>query len=252
VSIQSQIEALETLATIDAELALLEAALQAETGDLGEKRAQLSELDAKLGAAQNAIAGMENTRNSLITEARQMSLQMDRSRDKLNRCRSEREVNAAQREVEELRKLYRDREIEIQKLGDLIEQARQDVDGTLRQKTELSTELGDSAVEVQGRLAELQAEAAEKQGRRMLASKAVPPALFRKYEMIRLRKGSGLCYTTTGTCSSCHISLSPMAFQILRRGLAFDQCPSCNRILYFRAEPLPSDLQPQLEGNAAG
>lgn len=250
-SIQSQIEALETLATIDAELAALESALEAETGDLGGKRAQLSELEAKLEAAQVAINGMEHTRNVLITEARQMSLQMDRSRDKLNRCRSEREVNAAQREVEELRKLYRDRENEIQKLGDLLEQARQDLDGTFQQKEELSAALGSNAGEVQGRLSELQAEAAQRHARRLEAAKAVPQALFRKYEMIRKRKGSGLCYTTTGTCSACHIALSPMAFQILRRGLAFDQCPSCNRILYFRAEALPDDAASEASRGAS-
>ena len=32
-----------------------------------------------------------------------------------------------------------------------------------------------------------------------------------------------------------------MMFQKLRRGEDFDQCPSCQRILYFRPEPLPED-----------
>jgi hypothetical protein len=32
-----------------------------------------------------------------------------------------------------------------------------------------------------------------------------------------------------------------MMFQKLRRGEDFDQCPSCQRILYFRQEPLPED-----------
>ena len=42
-------------------------------------------------------------------------------------------------------------------------------------------------------------------------------------------------------CSACHIAISPMMFQKLRRGEDFDQCPSCQRILYFRPEPLPED-----------
>lgn len=241
-SIQSQIEALEQLAEIDAELLSLEGELTAERGDLGGKRAQLNELESKLAATEASVGEMERVRNDLVTEARQMSVQMERSRDKLNRCRTEREVNAAQREVEELRKLFKDRENEIGKLADLIEQARVEVEGTTQQRDALAGELGASAGEVETRLSQLEAGAAEKRARREEAAKAVPVVMFRKYEMIRKRRGSALAYTTSGTCSACNMALAPMMFQVLRRGQSFDQCPSCNRILYFRPEaPAGSD-----------
>ena len=69
---------------------------------------------------------MERTRNDLSGELRQMSRQIERSREKLSRCRTEREANAAQRELEELRKLYRDREQDIERLEALIGQAREE------------------------------------------------------------------------------------------------------------------------------
>jgi hypothetical protein len=59
---------------------------------------------------------MDKTRGELIQDVRNMSQQLEHSREKLSRSRTERESNAAQRELEELRKLVRDREDEIGKL----------------------------------------------------------------------------------------------------------------------------------------
>jgi predicted nucleic acid-binding Zn-ribbon protein len=83
--------------------------------------------------------------------------------------------------------------------------------------------------------------AAEKTKERDALVKRVEPALYRRYEMIRKRKGTALAFTTTGTCSACHMQLQPMLFQKLLRGTEFSQCPSCNRILYFRP-PSPAEI----------
>lgn len=248
-SIQAQIEALETLSEIDVELSRLESELEQERAALGTKRVQLHALDGKLQLIRGSIGEMERVRNELVGEARQMSVQMDRSREKLGRSRTEREVNAAQREVEELRKLFRDREVEGQKLVALIDQAHQDEEKTVGERDAIAAELGESAGAVETRLAQLEKQSAEQRQRREEAAKQVPVALYRRYEMIRQRRGTGIAHTSLGTCSECHISLAPMMFQVLRRQESFDQCPSCNRIIYFKnttladAEESSSDEQ---------
>ena len=121
-NMQVQIEALERLSVLDAELTLLHEELARERQALHDKKKYLEELDQKLGRARGSISEMERLRGDLIQETRQMSVQIEKSREKLSRCRTEREANAAQHEVEELRKLYRDREIEIDKLGVLVDQ----------------------------------------------------------------------------------------------------------------------------------
>jgi len=87
----------------------------------------LASLEERLGRSQKNSADMDKMRGDLMGEVRQMSIQVERSREKLSRCRTEREANAAQREIEELRKLYRDREIEVEKLDGFLEQARTDM-----------------------------------------------------------------------------------------------------------------------------
>jgi predicted nucleic acid-binding Zn-ribbon protein len=241
VKLQAQIDALENLAKLDASLTKLEAELLREGEVLSDKKDQLKRLEDRFEITRATVGDMDRTRGELMQDARQMSLQMDRSREKLARSRSEREVNAVQREIEELRKLYRDREQEIDKINGLADRARQEMDGANSERTVLLGDLGANETERASRLGSLEtAVAAEREQRKELV-KAVPPVLYRRYEMVRKRRGSAVAYTYGGTCSACHIAISPMMFQKLRRGEEFDQCPSCQRILYFRVDPLPED-----------
>jgi predicted nucleic acid-binding Zn-ribbon protein len=166
-----------------------------------------------------------------------MSQQMERSREKLSRCRTERELNATQREIEELRKLYRDREIEVEKLDGFLEQARADMVQVTAERDALLAELAAVEADTVGRLAQGEAVVAEKEAIRKELVANVPPVLYRRYELIRGRRGTAISSTTDGTCSACHMRLPPMLFQELTRENKFEQCPSCNRILYYRPAP---------------
>lgn len=238
---QAQIDALERLAVIDAELGTLHEELARERQALQSKKQHLEELDSKLARAQESISQMDRLRGELIQEMRQMSVQLEKSREKLSRCRTEREANAAQREVEELRKLFRDREIEIDKLGTLVEQARGELESTEAERNQLTSELGESEGAVTSRLNEVERELASGQDKRKEIVAAVQPVLYRRYELVRKRRGTAIAFTQDGTCSACHMRLPPQLFQQLMRGTDFGQCPSCNRILYFRAELPPEE-----------
>jgi len=241
VKLQAQIEALESLAKLDAALTKLEVELVREGEVLSDKKEQLRRLEERFEITRATVGDMDRTRGELMQDARQMSVQMERSREKLSRSRSEREVNAVQREIEELRKLYRDREQEIEKINGLAERARQEMDGANAERNALLGEMGANASERASRLGTLEASVATEREQRKELVKAVPPVLYRRYEMVRKRRGSAVAYTYGGTCSACHIAISPMMFQKLRRGEELDQCPSCQRILYFRIDPLPED-----------
>jgi predicted nucleic acid-binding Zn-ribbon protein len=244
VTIQSEIAALESLAEIDAALSVIEQEIQQEREALSQKKVQLSQLETKLAKSKTSVDEMERTRGELVQDARQISLQMDRSREKSGRARTERESNAAQRENEELRKLYRDREVEIQKLTSLLDQARQDMDASGSEREQVMGAIGSTEGETVSKLAQLEQQAAEKRDSRAPFTKALPAAMYRRYEMIRQRLGSAVSHTVDGTCVVCHITLPPMTFQKMRRGGELDQCPSCRRIIYFRASSEAAGSEP--------
>jgi predicted nucleic acid-binding Zn-ribbon protein len=197
---------------------------------------------------------MDRMRGDLVQEVRQMSVQIEKSREKLSRCRTEREANAAQRELEELRKLLRDREHEIEKLTTLSEQARADIDVATGQRNELSGELGESEGEVTTRLSDVEMRAqAQRAAREQAVARLtkLDAALGRRYELVRKRRGTAVAYTQDGSCSACHVRMPPQEFQKLMRREKFGQCPSCHRIIYFRDEDQEAATDEQSAGSSA-
>ncbi len=231
-----QIRALEELAAMDAEVKSLEEKLAEERGVLSSLKENLKKLDDKLGADRATVAAADKQRNELQTDIRTMMQQIEHSRDKLNRSRTEREQQAAQRELEELRKLVRDREEEVQRLEGDTASVRVAVDQTEGERKKVADELAAKEGDIQASVQKLEADkssALTGGGGRDAIVKRLPPQLYRRYEMIRGRRGNALAQTTDGTCKACNMSLPPQLFHKLRREPILEQCPSCNRLIYF-------------------
>jgi hypothetical protein len=237
-SVTDQIRALEDLAVIDAELKTLGDDIQQERSALDAQKKKLSALEDKLKNDRGTLAAIDKLRNEYMTEVRTMMQQLEHSREKMNRARNEREANAAQRELEELRKLVRDREDEIGRLTTDAEASRQQIDAAEGEAKKVSDELSATAGGIQTKLDGVEKQKAEREVARAEAVKKIPPQLFRRYDMIRQKRGTGIAQTTTGTCKACNMQLPPQLFHRLRREPVLEQCPSCNRIIYYVPPPL--------------
>lgn len=239
-SIREQIAALEELSAIDVELRRIEEQLEKQQSGLSGMQSEVKGLESRIATDRETVTAMEKTRADLYTEVRQMSAQIERSREKLGRARNERESNAAQREVEELRKLHRDREEELERLGSASEQAKAAIDDADKKRLALISELTGSADGIATSLSELTSSKARYSAERAKAVAKLPVVIYRRYESIRTRRPVAIARTTDGTCQGCHLSVPPMMFQKMRRGAEFEQCPNCRRILYYIPPEAPS------------
>jgi predicted nucleic acid-binding Zn-ribbon protein len=230
-----QIRALEELAAMDAEVKALEEKLAEERGVLDTLTENLRKLDGKLQVDRATVGGADKQRNELTQDIRTMTQQLEHSREKLNRSRTERETQAAQRELEELRKLIRDREDEIQRIDGDTASVRVQLQSTEEEHKKLSDELAAKQGDIQAKVSQLETDRQSKGGGRDTIVKRIPPVLYRRYEMIRGRRGTAIAQTTDGTCNKCNMALPPQLFHKLRREPLIEQCPSCNRIIYFAA-----------------
>jgi predicted nucleic acid-binding Zn-ribbon protein len=232
-NVTDQIRALEELAAMDAEVKALEEQLAEERGVLGSLKESLKKLDDKLQADRTTVGAADKQRHELQLDIRTMTQQIEHSREKLNRSRTERESQAAQRELEELRKLIRDREDEIQRIDGDTAQVRVQVETTEAEHKKVEEELSAKEGDIQAKVAQLESDRAQKGGGREMIVKRLPPVLYRRYEMIRGRRGTAIAQTSDGTCNRCNMALPPQLFHKLRREPLIEQCPSCNRIIYF-------------------
>jgi predicted nucleic acid-binding Zn-ribbon protein len=234
-AIREQIRALEELAAMDAEVKALEEKLAEERGVLNSLKESLKRLDERLTIDRATVGTADKQRNDLHIDIRTMTQQVEHSREKLNRSRTERETNAAQRELEELRKLIRDREDEITRLDTDTASTRTAVETTEAEHKRISEELSAKEGDIQLKVTKLEADKSERGGGRDSIVKRLPPVLYRRYEQLRGKRGTAIAQTTDGTCNKCNMSLPPQLYHRLRREPLIEQCPSCNRIIYFSA-----------------
>lgn len=238
-SIREQIAYLEELSSIDVDLRRIEEQLEKHHKGLSGMQTEVKSLEDRAKADRETLAAMDKTRGELVGELRQMTQQIDRSREKLSRSRNERESNAAQREVEELRKLHRDREEELERLNVAAEAAKSAIDDTEKKRTAISGELSGSADGITTSIGELDAEKAARSADRAKVVAKIPAVLFRRYESIRTRRPVAIAKTHDGTCLGCHLAVPPAMFQKMRRLEEFEQCPHCRRILYYAPPESP-------------
>jgi hypothetical protein len=233
VSIQSSIATLQTLQVLDSRIAKLEAELGTEKGGMDEQSEQHVALVAEVSRLGKIIASMEATKGELNTELRQHNLLVDKTREKMARCRNEREANAAQRELEEIRRMSRERELEIQKLSGLIDDARADLDKADSQRQSIGSQIDETGGELAEKVRALSDALAVETEKRQQTVERLAPTLRRTYLAVRERRGTGSAAVFEGCCTACHISLSPMLYQSIMRQTELHQCPSCHRLLYF-------------------
>lgn len=230
-----QIRALEELAAMDGEVKALEEKLKEERGILDGMKESLKKLDDRLQQDRATVGSADKQRNELHMDVRTMTAQIEQSREKLNRSRTERESQAAQRELEELRKLIRDREDDMQRIENDTASVRAALEASEAEHKTLSEELAAKEGDINAKVSQLESDRAQKGGGRDDIVKRLPPALYRRYEMIRGRRGSAIAQTSDGTCNKCNMALPPQLYHRLRREPLIEQCPSCNRIIYFSA-----------------
>jgi predicted nucleic acid-binding Zn-ribbon protein len=243
VSIENQVPLLRNLAALDGVLARLEAELEQERAKNAARRQQKTELSDRVAGLEAAVREMERTKSELTQELRQVAIQVDKAREKLTRVRNEKEANAATRELEELRRIHREREKEIEKLSGLIEEARADVEKATTARDTVLAELGETAEAEKTKIEALEEEIRERQKEREQSVQGIDRQTLRRYDAVRARRGSGLAEVVEGTCVACHIAVSPMLFQQITRQQEFHACPSCHRILYYlpnRSKEAPS------------
>lgn len=239
---QEHIRALEELAAMDAEVKVLEEQLTQERGVLNSLTEGLKKLDDRLVQERASMVAAEKQRNEVQMDLRSMASQIEHSRDKLNRSRNERESNAAQRELEEMRKLMRDREDELTRVDNEANNFRTAVEASEAEHKRIDEELSARRGDLESKVAELESQRSEKGGGRDAIVKRLPAVLYRRYEMVRQKRGVGIAQTTDGTCKACNMALPPQMFGRLRREPLIEQCPSCNRIIYFAPPTAPQKV----------
>jgi predicted nucleic acid-binding Zn-ribbon protein len=236
-------EVLKLLVGADDEIRKLDLELAKEREALDGVKNDLTKVRDTIERERQNYDVIESDRGSRIQEARVLQTQLERSREKLNRARNEKESNAVQREIEETRKLLRDVEDAIGKRLLELDELKKSIIDHEEQEAQYVARIGETEGAVSAKLRDIETDRGTKSAARSEIAKKLPAALLRKYDQIRGKRQSGAARLEQGRCKSCNMSIPPQLAQRIMRVDILEQCPSCNRFLYVEA-PSPS-IPPQ-------
>jgi predicted nucleic acid-binding Zn-ribbon protein len=231
---RDELRALAKLGEIDLSAADLDKELKAIPAKLEEQRANLNHLEQLLAMERNQLGDAERLKSAQALEASQRSEMLARAKAKGAKARNAREAEAAEREVDAVRRTMREREEEAGKLHDAIAK----VEASLSQhETEFEgfrTLFSAEETAAKARLAELEVERAKAlEGRDQVVAK-LPPVVVKRYERVREKRGAGVAEVIDGTCQGCRLHVPPQQFIQIQRCEGVEQCPHCLRLLYFK------------------
>ena len=208
----------------------------------------LNRIEGNVGDLKNDLDKTRLERDALAREIKENEANLVAENQKLKKwearlgeIRNQREYLALSREVEGGKRANREIEEKVHGLNvrhTELEKKLADMQAKVgEQEGEVVTERAKVDSEATGVREKLVADEA----RRKELIPTIPKALLSKYDSIRAKRlGIGIVPVVGGLCQGCNMRIPPQLFNILQRGQTVEQCPSCQRIIFwdnFLAKP---------------
>jgi uncharacterized protein len=193
-----------------------------------------------LEAARAGVAENQAARRTVEKDLAMIQSRLSKYKEQLMGVKTNKEYTAMLKEIEAA-------QVEVRHLEDRILERMLDADDlAARQKGAEAALAADKAAiaaerkQLEDDTARLQRELAEATDTRAQVVAEVSPSILAIYDTVRARRGTAVAELKGGYCSACHVRLRPQVANELRRNEIIFQCESCQRIVYFPAQPTPS------------
>ncbi len=238
------LEQLVKLASIDAQTRDADEEAKAIPQQIQELREQIERLEQLLAHEQqriNDLAALLNEQEELLNQSAD---NITRARAKGAQSTNHKEIEAAQREIEANRRLSKEREGEVLRLQETVEQAQANIAKHEEALSEVRESIAEETRQAEQRLGELEAQKSGSVAERQAVSEAIPKDALRHYERIRSRRTPALVWLDEQACGGCRMVLPHQLANQIHRGEAITTCPQCLRIVLYKPLFVPEEDTP--------
>ncbi len=228
---REELVALAKLAAMDDSARDIETELREIPKRLEELRDGVDTLERLLAREREQLVEAEKLKFRQTEDLKDRAEGLQRARKKVAQAQRIKEAEAAEREVAANRRVIREGEEELGRIGAAIEAKQSSLSEREKDFDEAKSVLVSQEDSSKARVVELQQQRdAMLAGREELVAK-IPSAVLRTYE--RLRKGlpNVVVFIEDATCPACRMALPAQLSIELRRAEELHQCPHCRRII---------------------
>jgi len=229
--VREQLRALVKLAEIDAKARGIDDLLKGIPLDVEERRSVVRRLEDLVQRQRSSIAEAERLLATQELDVAARNEALSKAKGKGAKAKNGREAEAAERELEAVRRSIKDGETHRDALKDRIERMRSSIGEPKKALEDARAELVVAEAEVEGKLATLQEERALIVTGREVFAKQIHKDHRRIYDRIVKGKPPAVAPLAGEVCSGCRMAVAPQRLHQILRGEILN-CQSCQRFLY--------------------
>lgn len=240
--LREQLKALENLQEIDLKIDSLKKSRNALPAALKTTDENLAKTRTACEAKQKALSDIDKNQKQTHAAQELNRDRLTRANSKLEGVQNSQEFQAANKEIDQLKKLSGNLEEHSKKAAGEIDALSKDVAALTAQMDTLKAEREKQVGEISSQTAKFDSEIASLTKDRAQYTSKVDTRVLAQYDRVRTaRAGLGIAPAVGGRCRGCNMMVPPQLFIEIQRANQLHQCPSCHRILFVSE---PSQPQP--------
>jgi predicted nucleic acid-binding Zn-ribbon protein len=201
---------------------------------------EMKNLDEKLASEKEMFKKRKERIELLEKERRQKEGDLDLEQERIRRAQSKlydvktnKEYQALLMEIETLKEINSQREIEILEIMDEIDGLKREYGRMEKEMLEVEGRTAEEKKRLEESLGKADSALSNKKRKRTMIMKKISPELMSLYQTLKEKRRTAVVPARFGACQGCNVKIPPQMFNEVQRSDAIIVCPSCNRILYW-------------------
>ena len=240
---RDQLEILASLQDIDREIREKNILKRARSAQIQGKEDEIQEKKSEFALLQAEWAERDKERRQKEQVLQEDSSKATEKRMRMTRLKNIKELQAVQREIDQIKENNKQREEELITILEDLEARSALVKEKEEELKKLEEEWNGKKGEIETEVTRLEQALVEASTGRQAIAVQLDGDLMQRYELIFSRRGGMAVVTVSGgICQGCYMNIPPQLWNEIIKSETLNLCPSCHRILYYKSD-VPNNKQ---------
>lgn len=231
----AQIEILASLQLVDREIREQTGLKQGLLGELQTKESEIEAKKREVDALTAVLAEKEKQRREKERILQDEGKKVMDKRMRMNRIKNIKELQALQREIEQMKQGNSELEEGLIQILVEIDGIKANIKAKEDEMAQIQNEWQQKRQEMQSQISGIDRAVSEAATRRQIIAAQVAGDLISRYELIFSRRGgTAVVEVAGGICQGCYMNIPPQLWNEIIKSDKVHLCPSCQRILYCK------------------
>ena len=232
---REQIEILAALQNVDREIKEKNSTKQGLLVELQVKEKEIQAKKEEIALLAAACVEKEKARQEKDRVLQDEGKKAMDKRMRMNRIKNTKELQALQREIDQIKQNNSELEEDLIKVLEEIDRIKGELKATEGEAAILQGEWQQRHDEMQEKISGIDQLVSEAFTLRKTIASQIAGELISRYELIFARRGgTAVVEVAGGICQGCYMNIPPQLWNEIIKSEKVNLCPSCQRILYYK------------------